>query len=77
MVSSTEYAHVWLHTLIIGPQAVQGDLPMSVGGLGLTMQLCEPYLQVIQIQRWLCRDAVVVVFLVENGARFVILTPYN
>lgn len=50
---------------------------MSVGGLGLTMQLCEPYLQVIQIQRWLCRDAVVVVFLVENGARFVILTPYN
>ena len=41
------------------------------------MQLCEPYLQIVEIQRWVCRDSVVVIFVLETGDKFVILTPFN
>ena len=41
------------------------------------MQLCEPYLQIVAIQRWVLRDSVVVIFVLETGDKFVILTPFN
>ena len=41
------------------------------------MQLLAPYIQIVEIQRWLCRDSVLVVFVLETGEKFLILTPYN
>ena len=46
-------------------------------GMMRVPQLAYPYLRIVEIQRWVCRDSVVVVFVVETGERFVILTPFN
>ena len=42
-----------------------------------SLHLRWPYLQIVEIQRWVCRDSVVVVFVLETGDKFVILTPFN
>ena len=43
----------------------------------ITPQLEYPYLRITEIQRWICRDSVIFVFILETGERFLILTPYN
>mgnify|MGYP001596162574 CR=1 len=36
-----------------------------------------PFINIVLVERYLCSDSVVVVFTLETGEKFVILTPYN
>lgn len=40
-------------------------------------KLQEPYQQIIAIERYVCRESVVVVFTTETGYRWAVLTPFN
>ncbi|MGH9970329.1 MAG: hypothetical protein ACREBG_21410, partial [Pyrinomonadaceae bacterium] len=39
--------------------------------------LQPPYVNIIVIERYVCRDSVVVVFTAENRFRWAVLTPFN
>ena len=41
------------------------------------LDLHAPYVNIITIERYVCRDSVVVVFTAENRYKWAVLTPFN
>ena len=41
------------------------------------LALQPPYVNIIAVERYVCRDSIVVVFTAENWCQWTVLTPFN
>ena len=40
-------------------------------------QLEYPYLRITEIHRWICRDSVIIIYVLETGERLMSWVPFN